>query len=63
MSLIVYFKKELNIMHGDRCFGHLPVVGCVPDEDACQFLIQGIIVCFPRFTKHTPTAKCNFVAG
>ena len=23
---------------GDRCFGHLPVVGCLPDEDVCQIL-------------------------
>ena len=27
--------------HGDRCFGHLPVVGCLPDEDVCQILSQG----------------------
>ena len=26
---------------GDRCFGHLRVVGCLRDEDVCQILSQG----------------------
>ena len=47
---------------GDRCFGHLPVVGCLPDEDVFQILSQGNCV-FAHFTKQTPAAKCNFVAG
>ena len=46
---------------GDRCFGHLPVVGCLPDEDVWQILSQGNCV-FAHFPKQTPTAKCNFVA-
>ena len=27
--------------HGDRWFGHLPVVGCLPDEYVCPILNQG----------------------
>ena len=47
---------------GDRWFGHLPVVGCLPDEYVCPVLSQGNCV-FARFnTKHTRTEKCNFVA-
>ena len=57
------FKKELNILRvAIDVFGHLPVVGCLPDEDVCQILIQGNCA-FCSFYKTDPTTKCNFVAG
>ena len=28
-----YFTRD------DRCFGHLPVVRCLPDEDVCRILL------------------------
>ena len=47
---------------GDRCFGLLPVVGCLPDEDVYRSSVR-VTAFFARFTKHTRTEKCNFVAG
>ena len=63
MSLLVYFKKELlnilrvaiNVLDIFQ-FGHLPVVGCLPDEDVCQILIQGNCI-FCSFYKTDPYSK------
>ena len=46
-------------MHGDQCFGHLPVVGCLADEDVCQVLIQGNCV-FCSFYKTDPYSRMLF---
>ena len=27
-------------MRGDRCFGHLPVIKCLPDENVCRIVSQ-----------------------
>ena len=34
-------ERTQYFMGGDRCFGHLPVVGCLPGEDVCRILSQG----------------------
>ena len=35
---------------GDQCFGHLPVIDCLPDEDVCRILSWGHCV-FRSFCK------------
>ena len=61
-SYSLHRERTQYFMPGDRCFGHLPVVGCLPDEYVCQILSQ-VTAFFARFRKHSSTAKCNFVAG
>ena len=55
-------ERTQYFMHGDQCFGHLPVVGCLLDEDVCKILSQGNCVS-AHFRKHSHTAKCIFVTG
>ena len=48
---------------GDRYFGHLPVVRCLPDEDVCRILLSQGNCVFCSFYKTHPTAKYNFFTG
>ena len=53
-------ERTQYFMHGDQCFGHLPVIRYLPDENVCRILSNWV---FARFKKHVHTAKCTFVAG
>ena len=44
--------------HGDQCFGHLPAV-----YQMKMYASHEVTAFFAHFTKHTCTAKCNFVTG
>ena len=45
-----FHRRTQYFTHGDRCFGHPPVIRCLPDEIVCRILSQGTCV-FPLFYK------------
>ena len=55
-SCSLHQERTQYFTHGDRCFGHLPVVGCLPDEDVCQMLSQGHCI-FLLVLENTPVQQ------